>query len=185
MKVAEHLSASRICMANRGTRKSDAAPWYNGRLSNVQLSVIITNSSIVVFVFKDEMITRCQLYLLQLWTFGENVKQMQNLRLWKVHSWTFICATGSIKRKSIVGTLHSLNYYTLPGLQMWRASHSFFILSTFRGLAYSPIVETSFPELVVSFLDFSPWISLGTFLILLIDISLLTEYSCWCLCTYT
>ena len=24
------------------------------------------------------------------------------------------------------------------------------------GLAYAPIVETSFPELVVSFLDFSP-----------------------------
>ena len=27
---------------------------------------------------------------------------------------------------------------------------------TFWGLVYAPIVETSFPELVVSFLDFSP-----------------------------
>ena len=30
------------------------------------------------------------------------------------------------------------------------------------GLAYAQIVETSFPELSVSFLDFSPWIPLGT-----------------------
>ena len=34
-------------------------------------------------------------------------------------------------------------------------------------IAYSPIVETSFTELAVSFLDFSPWIPLGTFSILL------------------
>ena len=34
-------------------------------------------------------------------------------------------------------------------------------------LAYAPIVETSFLEFAVSFLDFSPWISLGTFSILL------------------
>ena len=35
------------------------------------------------------------------------------------------------------------------------------------GLACAPIVETRFLELVVSLLDFSPWIPLGTFSILL------------------
>ena len=34
-------------------------------------------------------------------------------------------------------------------------------------LPFASIVETSFPELAVSFFNFSPWISLGTFLILL------------------
>ena len=33
----------------------------------------------------------------------------------------------------------------------------------FWGLAYALIVETCFPELVVSVLDFSPWIPIGTF----------------------
>ena len=33
----------------------------------------------------------------------------------------------------------------------------------FVEIAYAPIVETSFPAFAVSFLDFSPWISLGTF----------------------
>ena len=37
-------------------------------------------------------------------------------------------------------------------------------------LVYAPIVETSFTKLAVSFLDFSPWISLGTLLILLFNI---------------
>ena len=32
-----------------------------------------------------------------------------------------------------------------------------------------PIDETSFPELALSFLDFSPWITLGTFSITLIE----------------
>ena len=35
------------------------------------------------------------------------------------------------------------------------------------GTAYAPIVETSFLELAVSFLEFSPWIFLGIFSILL------------------
>ena len=34
------------------------------------------------------------------------------------------------------------------------------------GLAYDPVVERNFPELAVSLLDFSPWISIGTFSIL-------------------
>ena len=38
----------------------------------------------------------------------------------------------------------------------------------FSGLPYAPIVETSFPERAVPFLDFSLCISLGTFSILLI-----------------
>ena len=38
----------------------------------------------------------------------------------------------------------------------------------FLRLAYAPIVETRFPELVVSLLDFSPWIPLGTFSSLLL-----------------
>ena len=37
----------------------------------------------------------------------------------------------------------------------------------FWGLAYAPIVETSFIELAIYFLDFSPRKSLGTFSILL------------------
>ena len=37
----------------------------------------------------------------------------------------------------------------------------------FWGLACAPIVETSFLKLDVSFLDFSPWIPLGTLCILL------------------
>ena len=41
------------------------------------------------------------------------------------------------------------------------------------GLAYVSIVETSFTELAMSFVDFSLWISLGTFSILLIIYSLL------------
>ena len=43
--------------------------------------------------------------------------------------------------------------------------------SSFLGHAYAPIVETRFPDFAASFLDFSPWIPLGTFSILL-DISL-------------
>ena len=38
--------------------------------------------------------------------------------------------------------------------------------SPFLGLAYAPVVETRFPELALSLLDFSPWIPLGTFSIL-------------------
>ena len=38
---------------------------------------------------------------------------------------------------------------------------------TFFGFACAPIVETRFLELAKSLLDFSPWIPLGTFLILL------------------
>ena len=51
------------------------------------------------------------------------------------------------------------------------------------GLAYGPIVKTSFPELAVSFLDLSPWILLGTFSISLLkdDVTEL-QYSLylWC-----
>ena len=53
--------------------------------------------------------------------------------------------------------------------RVWHASRECLPFRTpgsvplFGGLAYAPIVETSFPELVVSFLDFSPWIPLGTF----------------------
>ena len=36
-------------------------------------------------------------------------------------------------------------------------------------LAYAEIVDTSFPELALSFLDFSPWICHGTFSILLLQ----------------
>ena len=39
--------------------------------------------------------------------------------------------------------------------------------SRFGGLACAPIVETRFLELAMSLIDFSPWIPLGTFLILL------------------
>ena len=41
--------------------------------------------------------------------------------------------------------------------------------SPFSGLANAPIVETRFLELVMSLPDFSPWISLGTFSILLLE----------------
>ena len=34
----------------------------------------------------------------------------------------------------------------------------------FWGLAYAPIIGTNFPELVVSFLDFLPWITLSALL---------------------
>ena len=37
----------------------------------------------------------------------------------------------------------------------------------FSGLAYALIVKTSFSKLAVTFLDFSPWMPLGTFLFLL------------------
>ena len=40
--------------------------------------------------------------------------------------------------------------------------------SPFGGLACAPIVETRFLELSMSLLDFSPWIPLGTFYILLV-----------------
>ena len=40
--------------------------------------------------------------------------------------------------------------------------------SLFLGLACTPIVETRFLELAMSLLDFSPWIPLGTFSILLL-----------------
>ena len=39
--------------------------------------------------------------------------------------------------------------------------------SPFLGLAFAPTVETKFLELAMSLLDFSPWIPLGTFSILL------------------
>ena len=42
------------------------------------------------------------------------------------------------------------------------------VLSPFLGLAYAPIVETRFPELAMSSLDFSPWTPIGTFSIFLI-----------------
>ena len=45
--------------------------------------------------------------------------------------------------------------------------------SLFLGLAYAPIVETRFLKLAMSLLDFSPWITLGTFSILLIWVSFL------------
>ena len=55
---------------------------------------------------------------------------------------------------------------------VWHASRERLPLRTpgsvfFFGIAYARIVETSFPELAVSVLDFSPWIPLGTFSILL------------------
>ena len=40
------------------------------------------------------------------------------------------------------------------------------VSSPFLGPAFAPVLETSFPELAVSFLDFSPWIPLGIFSIL-------------------
>ena len=43
----------------------------------------------------------------------------------------------------------------------------FHLCRAFGRLVYAPIFETSFAELAVSFLDFSPWIPLGTFSILL------------------
>ena len=49
----------------------------------------------------------------------------------------------------------------------------------FLGLAYAPVVETCFPELSVSFLDFSSWIPLGTFSILL------SLYTTGCQCPYS
>ena len=48
----------------------------------------------------------------------------------------------------------------MPAGNAYSSGH--LVLSPFWGLAYVPIVETSFPELAMSFLDFSPWISLGT-----------------------
>ena len=48
----------------------------------------------------------------------------------------------------------------LPFLTTWSV--------LFLELAYAKIVETRFPELAISFLDFSLWISIGTVSILLI-----------------
>ena len=46
-------------------------------------------------------------------------------------------------------------------------------LSPFWELAYALIVETSLPELVVSFLDFSPWISINPWYFLDFALSIL------------
>ena len=43
------------------------------------------------------------------------------------------------------------------------AYHSGPFFRPFLGLAYAPIVETDFPDLALSFLDFSPWTPLSTF----------------------
>ena len=72
-------------------------------------------------------------------------------------------------------TLTSPNYEWFPwsicnrcGRPKWNLYPSGHLVpSPFLGLAYAPIVETSFPEVAVSFLDFSPWIPLDTFSILL------------------
>ena len=50
--------------------------------------------------------------------------------------------------------------------------------SPFLGLAYAPIVETSFHELV-SFLDFSPLIPLGTFSVLMLQMFVILTMSLW------
>ena len=49
------------------------------------------------------------------------------------------------------------------------------VLSSLLGLAYAAIVETTFPELAVPFLDFSPRVSRGTFSVLLISF----KWHCW------
>ena len=48
--------------------------------------------------------------------------------------------------------------------------------SLFGGLACAPIVETIFLELAMSLLDFSPWIPLGTFSILLVVVFFLHHF---------
>ena len=63
-------------------------------------------------------------------------------------------------------TFTELRLVSMKRLQrVWHASraHSGHLVpSHILGLVYAPIVETSFPELAVSFLDFSPSIPLGT-----------------------
>ena len=54
------------------------------------------------------------------------------------------------------------------------------VTSPFLGLAFAPVFETSFSELAVSFLDFSPWKPLGTFSIL--PLIRLTTLLCDVLC---
>ena len=78
----------------------------------------------------------------------------------------------------------SPNYEWLPwsicngcGMPAWNAYPSGNLVpSPFWGLAYAPIFKTSFPELAFSFLEFSPWIPLGTFSILLLSDWMLNNY---------
>ena len=49
-------------------------------------------------------------------------------------------------------------------------SPSGLLVRSLLGLTYAQIVETRFPELAMSFPEFSPWITLGTFSILLLSI---------------
>ena len=79
---------------------------------------------------------------------------------------------------SVSMTFVELQEVSVEHLQRtWHASRERFSSglldpSSFLGLAYVPILETSFPA--VSFLDFSPWIPLGSCSILLVTVLLCT-----------
>ena len=70
-------------------------------------------------------------------------------------------------------TFTELRVVSMEHLQrVWLGSENAYhsghlVPSHFWWLVYAPIADTSFSELAVSFLDFSPWIPLGTFSILL------------------
>ena len=112
---------------------------------------------------------------------GSNLRNTDLLlhfpRLWHLSPWHFLLVTVGMLQKS-AGDIPS---------HTWFLCFVWFIFVTFNvfiksilyeqnltikverrliwlmWLAYSPIVKTSFPELAVSFHDFSPWISLGIF----------------------
>ena len=64
-------------------------------------------------------------------------------------------------KATYLGTLFLFYFYHLS------LAISILFCSSLLGLSYAPIVETCFPELAVSSLDFSSWMSLGVFSILL------------------
>ena len=84
--------------------------------------------------------------------------------------------TGSVKRRSrkkaYTDSIHGVCYEndhdkSCIRQYLFKLSRKTLLTSPFLGLACAPIVETSFLELAMSLQDFSPWIPLGTFSILL------------------
>ena len=94
---------------------------------------------------------------------------------WQSHPWEVTVSFRPIKLSTnFVTLIPSLTFTELRLVYMellqrvWHTSRERLPFGTpGLGLAYAAICETNFPELVVCFHDFSPWILLGTFSILL------------------
>ena len=111
--------------------------------------------------------------------YGDLIQQYEVSLYWHSDPWPGTVTSQMIKLSSNSMTLRpSLTFIELWVVSMehlqrvWHASRTRLHFRTpgsvpFIWLAYTPIVKTSFTDLAVSILDFSPWISLGTFSILL------------------